>query len=388
MNKLWKMYFYSYVSFKWAISYLINSFKKKDKPIHILFCLVDHYEPGTGKVNKQVEKERVTELLLKYPKLADQHKDYFGNHPKRTWFFPPHYHRYSNLKHLVSLCENGYGEIELHLHHGKIQPDTPENLERTILQCIKEYGYFGIFGSTNGKKRYGFIHGNWALDNSRNDKYCGVNNEITILKKTGCYADFTFPSMNEASPKKINKIYYAKDNQRKSKSYNKGFDVRRCGKMNGDLLLIQGPLYPFRLGPKLLDIRCFGDAINGSPPMTPKRVDSWIKTGIHIKGKRDWLFIKTHTHGATDSAVVLGEEIENIFNYLEKNYNDGKEYILHYVTARELYNIIKAVEAGELSENPEDYRDYEINPPRYCSSPKIPEASEHLKALVSKTYKG
>ena len=110
MKKLWKMYFYSYVSFKWAISYLINSLKKKDKPIHILFCLADHYEPGTGKVNKQVEKERVTELLLKYPKLADQHKDYFGNHPKRTWFFPPHYHRYSNLKHLVSLCENGYGD--------------------------------------------------------------------------------------------------------------------------------------------------------------------------------------------------------------------------------------------------------------------------------------
>ena len=86
--------------------------------------------------------------------------DSSGNIPKRTWFFPPHYHRNSALKKLVSLCERGYGEIELHLHHGKIKPDTSENLEMTIRQCVKEYSYFGIFGhDTNNDKKYGFVHG-------------------------------------------------------------------------------------------------------------------------------------------------------------------------------------------------------------------------------------
>ena len=42
---------------------------------------------------------------------------------------------------------------------------------------------------------YAFIHGNWSLCNSRPDgRYCGVNNELDVLRETGCYADFTLPS--------------------------------------------------------------------------------------------------------------------------------------------------------------------------------------------------
>ena len=49
--------------------------------------------------------------------------------------------------------------------------------------------------ASNGRVVFGFIHGNWALDNSRPDgKYCGLNNEITLLRDLGCYADFTMPS--------------------------------------------------------------------------------------------------------------------------------------------------------------------------------------------------
>jgi hypothetical protein len=33
--------------------------------------------------------------------------------------------------------------------------------------------------------------------------------------------------------------------------------------------------------------------------------------------------------------------------HLESVYNDGKNYVLHYVTAREMYNIVKAAEAGK-----------------------------------------
>ena len=46
-----------------------------------------------------------------------------------------------------------------------------------------------------------------------------------------------------------------------------------------------------------------------------------------------------------------------MFGYLEEKYNDGKDYKLHYVTAREMYNIVKAAEAGEPGE-PGEYRDY------------------------------
>jgi hypothetical protein len=56
------------------------------------------------------------------------------------------------------------------------------------------------------------------------------------------------------------------------------------------------------------------------------------------------------------------------------------------VTARELYNIIKAAEAGESGDNPVDYKDYLVSEPSYDSSVDISEASSLLSGLVSKTY--
>jgi len=382
----WKIYFLLLVLLKWLPSCFLNLIRKKPKSLHILFCTVDHFEPGTGSVTSGVERERVRTLLSEYPKLVRNHKDYAGNIPKRTWFFPPHYHRNDNLRGLISLCASGYGEIELHLHHGKTKPDSAENLKRTIKQCIEEYSSFGIFGTEDGRRKYGFIHGDWALDNSRNGKYCGVNNEIQILKETGCYADFTFPSLNEANPIQINSIYYAKGNPKRGKSYNKGIAVRRLGKKLEDLMIIQGPTHPFFKNNTLSGLRVLGDSINGTPPTTKKRIDLWVKTAIHIRGKREWIIIKTSMHGAEDGIAVLGREMDEIFSYLETKYNDGKNYVLHYVTARELYNMIKGVEAGEPTTNPEDYRNYKIKPPVYNSLINCPEASEKLKEYVFETY--
>ena len=38
---------------------------------------------------------------------------------------------------------------------------------------------------------------------------------------------------------------------------------------------------------------------------------------------------------------------------------DGKRYVLHYVTAREMFNVVRAAE-GELNGNPGEYRDYTL----------------------------
>ena len=382
----WKLLFLFVVLIKWVIRDVRLQRQKKEYPIHLLFCMIDHYEPGTGKVSKEEEEERVNELVSRYPKLAERHRDYYGNLAKRTWFFPPHYFRYGSLKKLVRLCERGYGEIELHLHHGKKLPDSPENLGRTLLQCVKEYSQFGIFGSENGKKKFGFVHGDWALDNSRKGKFCGVNNELQVLKDCGCYADFTFPSVYPSTPWQINSIFYAVDDPKRPKSYSTGKEVEFGKPGRGDLLIVQGPLFPFMKNGKITGLRVFNDVVDGRPPVDERRIDSWIRTGIHIKGKPSWIIVKIHTHGATDADAVLGKEMDFIFNYLETKYNDGKSYVLHYVTARELYNIIRALEDGLESSNPEDFRDYKISPPQYDSSPQVEEASSALKELVYKTY--
>jgi hypothetical protein len=277
--------------------------------------------------------------------------------------------------------------VELHLHHGKVKRDNPEHLERTIRSCIEEYSRFGVFGTENGDKRYAFVHGDWALGNSRKDeKYCGVTNELQILKRTGCYADFTFPSCNECNPSQINSIYYAQDNG-KPKPYNKGTPACVGSRPNKGLLIVQGPLHPIVLDDGVFKLRAFGDdiTITSGKHGSVKRVDHWVSTWIHIIGKRDWVFVKVHTHGATDAEVVLGAAMDETFRYLEDEYNDGVDYVLHYVTARELYNIVSAAEDGRAGD-PCLYRNYRVSAPSYDSAPRIMEASEGLRSAVYETY--
>jgi hypothetical protein len=60
--------------------------------------------------------------------------------------------------------------------------------------------------------------------------------------------------------------------------------------------------------------------------------------------------------------TLLGAEMDAMHDYLETAYNDGANYVLHYVTAREVYNIVKAAEAGKQG-NPAQWRDFILPPP-------------------------
>ncbi len=363
---------------------ILNTFQKRPRPAHVLFCMVDHFEPGLGMAPATVQRQRVKELLEKYPPLADRHRDAFGNRPGRTWFFPPHDHVNGSLRDLTSLCQRGYGEIELHLHHGKAAPDTPENLAHTIRLTLRDYSQFGIFGAVGGQKRYGFIHGDWALNNScRDGKYCGVNNELAILHETGCYADFTFPSCGESNPAQVNSIYYAQIDRHFPKCYSRGAPVLAGAGPQPGLMIIQGPVKLVRVNGRT----SAGDGIHDLRHPTSNLIDALVSTWIHVVGKRDWVIVKTHTHGTANAESVLGQPMHEGFDCLERKYNDGKQFILHYVTARELYNIVKAAEAGEDGD-PEQYRNYKVGPPRYDSSPNISEASTELQEAIGKTYRG
>lgn len=359
-------------------------------PVHIFFCMTDHYEPGWNNIDEKGERERVDQLLDLYPKIADKHRDHDGRIPRRTWFFPPHYHRFGNLKKLVDLSSRGYGEIEIHLHHGKYIPDTSENLRLTLEEIVKDYSQFGIFGEFENNKQYGFIHGDWALANSRDNQFCGVNNEIDILRETGCYADFTHPSRPETTPRQMNTIHYAKSWTHKPKSYNRGTVAKSGspGNESDQLLIIQGPLHPLKLGKSLTSYRPIGDEIAGLPYTTKERIKRWVETGVHVEGKPEWVFIKTHTHGAMDAEFALGQEFEDILCELESSYNDGEKYILHYVSAREMYNLVKAAEEGHGDKEPSTLFDYRVSRPNYDVTCNIEKASQELDDLVYKTYRG
>jgi hypothetical protein len=389
MSAAYKLLEIIFRSIDWEIIKRKNRESRANRKVHIMFCMCDHFEPGTAGASLGVANSRMFDLLSKYPSIADQYRDSDGRPPRRSWFFPPHYHKHGWLRSLVSLCSDGYGEIELHLHHGKKLPDNSANLRATLKLCIDEYARFGIFGKSGRETKYGFIHGDWALNNSRNGHFCGVNDELAILKETGCYADFTLPSPVGGSFDRSNSLYYADVNSLHSNSHTRGnfSRVDRDSNLSSSgLLIVQGPLHPLRISRSIFSTRIVGDGLDNFLPISESRIDSWVDAGISVDGKNDWLFIKTHTHGAMDSDTVLGNKMHTLFQYLGSKYNDGVNFCLHYVTARELYNIIKAAEAGEASDNPIAFKDYLISEPVYDPRVDINEASDSLWNLISTTY--
>lgn len=343
-----------------------------------MFAFADHFEPGNRNARVERQKERVDAWVERYPVLANRHCDSDGVCPQHTFFFPPHYDSQDHLKKIVQLCSDGYGEVEMHLHHDcqAPWPDNESSLEKKILECITAFSRYDVFCLPNGGKSYAFIHGDWALANSlKGGKHCGVNQELALLKRTGCYADFTFPVCNEAQPRLANTIFYASTNLFRPKPYNsKPVPVRKGKKQPANsFMLIQGILglrwksRTHRFKPSIEQSN-----VDISDHPFAERIDFWVKKGIHVEGKPEWIFVKIHTHGSReeDRELLLGKSSDEMFTYLESRYNDGKKHLLHYVSAREMYNIIRSAEDG-LTGNPNQYRDYVI--PRYCYLPKRPE---------------
>jgi hypothetical protein len=339
---------------------------------HLLFCFVDHYEPQWSRPDYSVECERVARWRADYPRLCANHRDADGRPPIHTFFYPEEEYRAEHIDALVELCRQGLGEIEVHLHHhDDTEAGLREKLRRFTRDLVERHDALPVDPRT-GQARWAFIHGNWALDNSYPDgTRCGINNELIILREEGCYADFTFPAAPDpCQTSTINKIYYATDDPERPKSHDRGERVRVGGQPVGDLMLIQGPL-GFRWNRRKFGIfpRIENADVRASSPADSYRIDDWVRTGVHVSGRPEWVFVKIHTHGAqdVDAATLLGAPMDEAFRYLESRYNDGRDWKLHYVSAREMYNIVKAAEAGHDGD-PGRYRDFAIPRPRYAAS--------------------
>ena len=319
--------------------------------MHIFVAITDHFEPAWQRPSYEQECARVETWVRRYPVMTAKHRDADGRCPQHTFFYPEEEYRPEHLDKLARLCQAGLGDVEIHLHHDH---DTEEGLREKLLRfkmiLHERHGLLHRNDQT-GEIEYGFIHGNWALDNARKDgKWCGVNNELIVLRETGCYADFTLPSApSDTQTRKINSIYYAVDDPLRPKSHDTGIEVEVGKAPAGDLMIIQGPLAlnwssrKWGILPRIEN----GELSSDNPP-TPRRIDRWIRQHIHVKGRPHWIFVKLHTHGAQEQnfETLLGQPMDAMLSYLETVYNDGQRYRLHYVTAREMYELIRAAESN------------------------------------------
>jgi len=407
---------------KWLPGYVMSRVRRPRCPSgtrHLFFCVSDHFEPFRGAVDPAVALGLVNSWVAAYPETVRGFRDADGRPPVHTFFYPQEEYDARVIEALSGLCRDNFGEVEIHLHH---RHDTPEGL-REKLTAFRDvlHARHGLLGRAKrwtvaggrageaaeggGAIRYGFIHGNWALCNSRPDgDWCGVNEELGVLASTGCYADFTFPSApSPTQARTVNAIYRASDVPGRARGADRGTRVvaqttdqrdvetpniqRSTFNAGGwghpphitcpppstlhspPLMIIQGPLaLNWRRRKWGILPRLENAELTGQNPPTRGRLRLWVDQRIGVGGRPDWVFVKVHTHGCVPANrdVILGPDMRELHGTLQREFNDGQNWRLHYVTARELYNLVRAAEAGWAGD-PDEARDWEIGRPPVCS---------------------
>jgi hypothetical protein len=167
----------------------------------------------------------------------------------------------------------------------------------------------------------------------------------------------------------VNRIYEAQDDPQ-PKSFNRAYPFQAAPSER--LTIFTGPLVTYFIPSPLRTFYNVEDAdVHPTVPMTADRVDQWVRANIHVPERPEWVFIKMWGHAASSDGEVAdnlpGGTFERALERLETKYNDGHQYVLHYVTAREAYNVARAAAAG-MKGNPTQYYDFEVKP--YVANPR------------------
>lgn len=324
-------------------------------PTHVLLIFADHFEP-----NRQLAT--VQRWLERYERMASRHRDASGRMPQHTWFYPAEQYEPAIFEELRSAMRRRLGEVEFHFHHDY---DTASSLRPDLELGLSRFNDFGFSRTVDGQTRFAFVHGNFGLDNSNGPFYCGVNTELQMLRELGAFADFTFPSVYmDSQPPSVNSIYAAADDPR-PRSYDHAYPLDALDTGEADLMILQGPLI---FAPSWHIRRLFlelDDAdIHAAMPASPTRADRWVSANVHVPSRPEWVFVKLFGHSAAsedDTDAATGADFDSMLEYMERRYNDGQRYVLHYVTAREAYNVAMAAADG-LSGDPRGYFNYRVQP--------------------------
>jgi len=336
--------------------------------IDILFAIVDHFEPLHGAVPHSTGLRRVQAWRGRYPSAVAPFTDADGLHPRHTFFFPIEQYQAEYLDPLAELTAMGLAEVEVHLHHdGDSAAHLREELEGFTTTLHERHGL--LSKDEAGTVRYGFIHGNWALGNSLpGGRWCGVDDELDVLRGTGCYADFTLPAApSPAQTRTVNQIYYADTAPAGPKAHDRGTRAAAGRQpVSSRLLLVQGPLaLNWRRARWGVVPRLESGTLDARNPPAADRFAQWLSCGISVAGRPEWVFVKVHSHGAPEpnAEALLGPATAAFHRHVLDRFNDGVRYRLHYVTAREMANIVRAAEEGKTG-NAGDYRDFSLPRPR------------------------
>jgi hypothetical protein len=328
----------------WLAPYLRDRLRKAlraSRPKRAWVLVADHYEPLGMGASVETALGRVARWRDRWPRISgDSPLDAAGQRPQYSFFYPQEEYRHDLLEGIAEMVRLGTGDVEVHLHHDHEQRES--FIQKVNEFCRRLTGDHGLLRQWKGRTVFGFIHGNWALDNSRPDgRWCGLNGEIELLRELGCYADFTMPSLpSPTQGRVVNQVYWCTNNaDYRPRSFDRGIEATVGGGRRGDLLMITGPL-GLRFGERLLPRLETGELAGYDLP-TPARVRRWFDLAPTIG---DDLFLKLYTHGAPEKNLepLLNGGLGNLFHWVaEEAERRGVE--LHWATAWQMYQAAHAL---------------------------------------------
>ena len=295
-----------------------TAFEKK----HVIFTIANHFEPGWSERGVLDHKSQMGRLE-EYHKLAratgEAVRDADGTKFRHTNFYPAEQYHPEILEIMAEMQAEGLGETEVHLHHGVEQPDTAENLTKMLVDFRDTLAVRHKLLSQKdgiGAPMYAFVHGNLALANSCGGRFCGVDNEMEILRnKPLLPLIFTGPLV---------------------------FNWTRT---------IKGIPVP----------RIEDGALTANQGLDAARFRRWTSANVTVAGRSDLVFVKLYCHGFFDhdQSTCIGEDAKRFFNEIIEIGDKSGAYKVHFASAREAFNIAAAAIDGQRGE-PNQYRDHRL----------------------------
>lgn len=318
-------------------------FWKPSSVRRIWLAITDHYEPFWNRADFPTARQRVDAWRSRWPKIAAcAPKDSANSSPRYTFFYPQEEYHPELLDSLAEMTHAGIADVEVHIHHGGEGRD--KFIQSIYSFCRTLVERHNLLRQVDGRVRFGFIHGNWALDNSLpGGRHCGLNDEITILRDLGCYADFTMPSGDSPSQARmLNTVYWCTDNPLSPKSYDHGTPVRHGEGTKGDLLMIPGP-FGLRWKGRIVPRMETGELAVYDLP-SEYRVQRWFDLAPCIG---EDAFIKLHSHGAQEANLrtLLDTGLSNTFNMVKEE-AERRGASIYFVSAWQMYGAVAAISKG------------------------------------------
>lgn len=368
----------------WRAKEFVRRVSKPDSVTHVIVVVANHYEPGLG----EQAVRRIEDWWKQARWLGNTVRDHDGTPFRHTNFYPAEQYDRHLLELLAGMQREGFGEVEVHLHHGIDRPDTAENTRRMLVDfrntLVEEHKCLSREIST-GAPRYAFVHGNWALANSAGGRFCGVDNEMEILSETGCYADLTLPSApDESQAARINAVYQCGRPLNERKPHHVGPDVKVGDKLTLPVIMTGPLVFDWRRKVHGIPLPRVDDGcMAANYPLTIERFNRWRGAGIGVKGRPDWVFIKLYCHGffPWDYDMMIGEPVKRFWLEVMELAERTRQFKLHFASAREAFNMIVAAVENQPGD-PGRYRNYRLVQVMDQDPPPTPEQKKSESELV------